>query len=190
MNSSKHQNSRRNRHAEQKGRPLKVFDKIQTLLDEFPNKENLLLLVLDRIQDPHNLGAILRTAEGAGGQGVIITKHHSVGITETVRNISVGAADRMSIVKVSNLHQSLKEMSEQGIHLIGMSNQASKSLYKTNLKGPVAFVLGAEGEGMRRLTKESCDELVSIPMAGQMPCLNVSVTVGICLYEAVRQRML
>ena len=147
-----------------------------------------LFLVLDCVQDPHNLGAILRTADGAGVVGVIAPKDKSAGITETVLRVSVGAAEKVPFIQVPNLARSLKTMQQAGIWLVGTSERGNRSLYDTDLRGGIAIVMGAEGDGMRRLTEETCDFLVRIPMAGSVPCLNVSVATGICLYEAVRQR--
>lgn len=149
-----------------------------------------LFLVLDCVQDPHNLGAILRTADGAGVVAVITPKDKSVGITETVLRVSVGAAEKVPFIQVTNLARTLRGMQQDGIWLVGTSDRGDRSLYDTDLRGGIAIVMGAEGEGMRRLTEETCDFLVRIPMAGSVPCLNVSVATGVCLYEAVRQRSL
>lgn len=150
---------------------------------------NPLLLILDCVQDPHNLGAILRTADGAGVHAVIAPKDKSVGITETVERVSVGAAASVPFVRVTNLARSISKMkSEYGVWFIGTSDAATQSIFQTDLKGPTAIVMGAEGKGMRRLTEESCDILINIPMQGKVDCLNVSVATGVTLYEAVRQR--
>lgn len=149
-----------------------------------------LYLVLDCIQDPHNLGAILRTADGAGVAAVIAPKDKSVGITETVLRVSVGAAEKVPFIQVTNLARSMKSMKEAGLWFVGTSDHGDRSLYDIDFKGGIALVMGAEGDGMRRLTEENCDFLVRIPMAGTVPCLNVSVATGVCLYEAVRQRAL
>ncbi len=146
------------------------------------------ILVLDCIQDPHNLGAILRTADGAGVHAVVAPKDKAVGITETVRRISVGAADNVPFVQVTNLARTMGRLQEKGLWFVGTSDRAEKSIYELDLKGPLAIVLGAEEKGMRRLTEENCDFLASIPMAGKIECLNVSVSAGVCLFEAVRQR--
>lgn len=147
-----------------------------------------LYLVLDCIQDPHNLGAILRTADGAGVAAVIAPKDKSVGITETVLRVSVGAAEKIPFIQVTNLARTMKSMKEAGLWFVGTSDHGDRSLYDIDFKGGIALVMGAEGDGMRRLTEENCDFLVRIPMAGTVPCLNVSVATGVCLYEAVRQR--
>ena len=149
-----------------------------------------LYLVLDCIQDPHNLGAILRTADGAGVAAVVAPRDKSVGITETVLRVSVGAAEKVPFVQVTNLSRTMKAMKEAGIWFVGTSDHGDRSLYDVDLKGGMALVMGAEGEGMRRLTEENCDFLVRIPMHGSVPCLNVSVATGVCLYEALRQRSL
>jgi 23S rRNA (guanosine2251-2'-O)-methyltransferase len=146
------------------------------------------VLILDCVQDPHNLGAILRTADGAGVHAVVAPKDKAVGITETVRRISVGAADHVPFAQVTNLARTMERLKEAGLWFVGTSDRATKSIYEQDLKGPLALVLGAEEKGMRRLTEENCDFLVSIPMAGKVECLNVSVATGVCLFEAVRQR--
>ena len=148
------------------------------------------LLILDCVQDPHNLGAILRTADGAGVHAVIAPKDKAVGITETVRRISVGAADYVPFVQVTNLARTMEQLKEAGVWLVGTSDRAEKTLYELDLKGPLALVLGAEEKGMRRLTEENCDFLAKLPMAGKVECLNVSVATGVCLFEAVRQRQI
>lgn len=146
------------------------------------------VLILDCVQDPHNLGAILRTADGAGVHAVVAPKDKAVGLTETVRRISVGAADHVPFAQVTNLARTMERLKEAGLWLVGTSDRAEKPLYELDLKGPLGLVLGAEEKGMRRLTEEHCDFLASIPMAGRVECLNVSVATGVCLYEAVRQR--
>lgn len=147
-----------------------------------------LVLVLDCVQDPHNLGAILRTADAAGVDAVVAPKDKQVGITETVRRVSVGAADHVPFVQVVNLARTMKRLKDAGLWFVGTSDRGGGSLYEMDLKGPVALVLGQEEKGMRRLTEEGCDFLARIPMAGSVECLNVSVSAGVCLFEAVRQR--
>ncbi|WP_066733910.1 23S rRNA (guanosine(2251)-2'-O)-methyltransferase RlmB [Cupriavidus sp. D384] len=147
-----------------------------------------LLLVLDGVTDPHNLGACLRVADGAGAHAVIAPKDRSVGLNTTVAKVASGAAETVPYITVTNLARTLRELQERGIWVIGTADGTDKSLYDMDLKGPTAIVMGAEGEGMRRLTRETCDELVAIPMAGGVESLNVSVASGVCLYEAVRQR--
>lgn len=146
------------------------------------------LLVLDNIQDPHNLGACLRTADAAGVHAVIAPKDRSVGLTETVVRIACGAAESVPFVQVTNLARLLKQLQDHGVWLVGTSDRAEQTLYEVKLTGPIALVMGAEGKGLRRLTAEKCDFLVSLPMVGKVECLNVSVAAGICLFEAVRQR--
>lgn len=152
-------------------------------------QETPFVLVLDCVQDPHNLGAILRTADAAGVHAVVAPKDKAVGITETVRRVSVGAADHVPFAQVTNLARTMEKLKAAGLWLVGTSDHAkAKSIYELDLKGPLAVVMGAEENGMRRLTEENCDFLASIPMAGKVECLNVSVATGVCLFEAVRQR--
>jgi len=148
-----------------------------------------LLLVLDGVTDPHNLGACLRVADGAGAQAVIAPKDHAVGLNATVAKVASGAADTGPYFMVTNLARTLNELKERDIRIIGTAEDAPQSLYGLDLTGPVALVLGAEGGGMRPLTSRTCDELVRLPMAGAVESLNVSVASGVCLYEAVRQRL-
>ena len=158
-------------------------------LDEILGREAVpFVLVLDCVQDPHNLGAILRTADGAGVHAVVAPKDKSVGLTETVVRVSTGAAESVPFVQVTNLARTMGRLKEAGLWLVGTSDHAEKSIHEMDLKGPLGLVMGAEGKGMRRLTEENCDFLAKIPMAGKVECLNVSVATGVCLYEAVRQR--
>jgi len=147
-----------------------------------------LLLVLDGVTDPHNLGACLRVADGAGAHAVIAPKDHAAGINATVAKVASGAAETVPYFMVTNLARTLNELKERSIWIIGTSDDAPQTLYQGDLKGPTALVLGAEGAGMRQLTRKTCDALVSLPMRGAVESLNVSVASGICLYEAVRQR--
>jgi 23S rRNA (guanosine2251-2'-O)-methyltransferase len=147
-----------------------------------------LLLVLDGVTDPHNLGACLRVADGAGAHAVIAPKDHAVGVNATVAKVASGAAETVPYFMVTNLARTLGELKERSIWCVGASDDAPRTLYQADFKGPVALVLGAEGSGMRQLTRKTCDELVSIPMRGAVESLNVSVASGICLYEALRQR--
>jgi 23S rRNA (guanosine2251-2'-O)-methyltransferase len=147
-----------------------------------------LLLVLDGITDPHNLGACLRVADGAGAHAVIAPRDHAVGINATVAKVASGAAETVPYFMVTNLARSLNELKERSIRIVGASDDAPQSLYDVDLTGPLALVLGAEGRGMRQLTARTCEALVRIPMRGSVESLNVSVASGICLYEAVRQR--
>ena len=147
-----------------------------------------LLLVLDGVTDPHNLGACLRVADGAGAHAVIAPKDHAVGLNATVAKVASGAADSVPYFMVTNLARTLGELKERDIRVVGAAEDAGRSLYDADLSGPVALVLGAEGKGMRQLTTRHCDELVCLPMLGAVESLNVSVASGICLYEALRQR--
>ena len=147
-----------------------------------------LLLVLDGVTDPHNLGACLRVADGAGAHAVIAPKDHAVGVNATVAKVASGAAETVPYFMVTNLSRTLNELKERSIWCIGTSDGTSKTIYQMDLKVPVALVMGAEGDGMRRLTRKTCDELVGIPMRGAVESLNVSVASGVCLYEALRQR--
>lgn len=146
------------------------------------------LLVLDGVTDPHNLGACLRTADGAGVHAVIAPKDNAASINPTVRKVASGAAEAVPFIAVTNLARTLDSLKERGIWLTGTSDQAQQTLYQADLKGSMALVMGAEGTGIRRLTEERCDFLISIPMHGQVSSLNVSVATGVCLYEALRQR--
>jgi 23S rRNA (guanosine2251-2'-O)-methyltransferase len=147
-----------------------------------------LLLVLDGVTDPHNLGACLRTAEGAGVHAVIAPKDNAVGLTPAARKVASGAAETVPFIQVTNLVRTIEKLKQMGIWFIGTSDKAQSDLYTYDFKTPSAIVMGAEGKGLRRLTEEHCDTLVSIPMAGQVSSLNVSVATGVCLYEVVRQR--
>jgi 23S rRNA (guanosine2251-2'-O)-methyltransferase len=152
-------------------------------------REQPLILVLDGVTDPHNLGACLRVADGAGVHAVIAPKDNAAGINATVAKVASGAAETVPYFMVTNLARTLNELKERNIWVIGTSDVATKTIYQADLKVPVALVLGAEGDGMRQLTAKTCDELVSIPMRGAVESLNVSVASGVCLYEAVRQRI-
>ena len=147
-----------------------------------------LLLVLDGVTDPHNLGACLRTADAAGVTAVIVPRDRAAGMSPVVRKVASGAADIVPLIQVTNLARTLKGLKERNIWVVGTDDQTDKSMYQADLKGPLALVLGAEGPGLRRLTKDNCDLLVTIPMLGAVESLNVSVATGVVLYEAVRQR--
>ncbi len=147
-----------------------------------------LLLVLDGVQDPHNLGACLRTADAAGASAVIVPRDRAAGLSPTVRKVASGAAETMPLIQVTNLARTLRWLKEREIWIVGTDDQAETSLYQAQLTGPLAIVLGAEGTGLRRLTRENCDLLVNIPMRGVVESLNVSVATGVALYEAIRQR--
>jgi 23S rRNA (guanosine2251-2'-O)-methyltransferase len=159
-----------------------LFELIETL------NTSALLLILDSVQDPHNLGACLRSADGAGVDAVIIPKDKSVGLTATVAKVASGAVHNVPVVQVTNLARSMDQLKKAGIWLVGLDDKGEQTLYQTDLTMPVALVLGAEGSGLRRLSKEKCDFLVKLPMQGLVESLNVSVATGICLYEALRQR--
>lgn len=147
-----------------------------------------LLLVLDGVTDPHNLGACLRSADAAGVAAVIVPRDRAAGMTPVVRKVAAGAAETVPLVAVVNLARTLRELKERGLWLVGTSDDAQRTIYDVDLTGPTVVVMGSEGEGMRRLTRETCDELVAIPMAGAVESLNVSVATGVVLFEAVRQR--
>lgn len=146
------------------------------------------LLILDGVTDPHNLGACLRSAEAAGVHAVIVPKDRSAPLNATAKKVASGAAETMPLIRVTNLARTLRYLQEQNVWIVGTAGEADHTLYQSKLTGSLAIVMGAEGEGMRRLTREHCDELISIPMAGTVSSLNVSVATGVCLFEAVRQR--
>jgi 23S rRNA (guanosine2251-2'-O)-methyltransferase len=148
-----------------------------------------LLLFLDGVTDPHNLGACLRVADGAGAHAIVAPKDHAVGLNATVAKVASGAAETVPYIMVTNLARTLNEMKDFDIRVIGTSDDAEQTLYDLDLTGPIAFVLGSEGDGLRQLTRKTCDQLVRIPMAGAVESLNVSVAAGVCLFEALRQRM-
>ncbi len=165
---------------------LAMTHSLDDLLDGIA--EPPLLLVLDGVTDPHNLGACLRVADGAGAHAVIAPKDHAVGINATVAKVASGAAETVPYFMVTNLARTLGELKERNIWCLGLSDEATQTLYQSDLKTATALVMGAEGTGLRQLTRKTCDALVSIPMLGAVESLNVSVASGICLYEAVRQR--
>ena len=158
---------------------------LDSLLDDTPEP---LLLVLDGVQDPHNLGACLRSADAAGVHAVIAPGDRAVGLTPTVRKVASGAAETVAFYPVTNLARQLRELQQRGIWIVGTADDTGDSLYDCDLRGPLALVMGAEERGLRRLTREYCDRLVRIPMAGSVSSLNVSVATGVVLFEAVRQR--
>jgi len=147
------------------------------------------LLVLDGVTDPHNLGACMRTADAVGIQAVIVPKDKSASLTPVARKVACGAAETVPFVRVTNLARFLRSLQDLGVWLIGTAGESDATLYQADFKGPVALVMGAEGKGMRRLTREHCDQLINIPMLGHVDSLNVSVATGVCLYEALRQRL-
>ena len=157
--------------------------------DILAQHEAPLLLVLDGVTDPHNLGACLRNADAAGVAAVIVPKDKSANINATVSKVACGAAETVPLVRVTNLARTMRSLQEQGIWFVGTAGEATQDIYQAKLTGPLAIVMGAEGDGMRRLTRETCDDLIKIPMAGSVSSLNVSVASGVCLFEAVRQRL-
>ncbi|QTD44504.1 23S rRNA (guanosine(2251)-2'-O)-methyltransferase RlmB [Ottowia testudinis] len=171
---------------------VQALDGVRTLdelLDDLQEQGTVpLLLVLDGVTDPHNLGACLRVADGAGAHAVIAPKDHAAGINATVAKVASGAAETVPYFMVTNLARTLNELKERSIWVTGTAGDAERTLYDADFKGPTALVLGAEGAGMRQLTRKMCDQLVRIPMLGAVESLNVSVASGVCLYEARRQR--
>ena len=157
---------------------------------EIDDGTKALFLVLDGIQDPHNLGACLRTADAVGVRAVILPKDRAVGLNETVRKVACGAAENTPVIHVTNLSRSLREMQDAGVWIIGTADEAENTIYEEDLTLPIALVMGSEGQGLRQNTRKHCDKLVNIPMAGVVESLNVSVAAGVCLYEAQRQRHL
>ena len=166
--------------------PVQITHSLYDVLDSAG--ADALILVLDSITDPHNLGACLRVADGAGAHAVIAPKDRACGITPTVAKVASGAVETVPYITVTNLARTMGEIADSGVRLLGAAGEAQHTLFTVDAKGPVAWVLGAEGEGLRRLTREKCDELVCIPMAGAVESLNVSVASSLCLYETVRQR--
>lgn len=158
---------------------------LPALLDELTQP---FLLVLDGVTDPHNLGACLRSADAAGVHAVIVPRDRSAQLNATAKKVACGAAENVPLIRVTNLARTMRLLQEHQVWIVGTAGEADHTLYQSKLNGPLALVMGAEGEGMRRLTREHCDELISIPMAGSVSSLNVSVATGICLFEAVRQR--
>ena len=151
-------------------------------------EEPALLLVLDGVTDPHNLGACLRSADAAGAHAVVIPRDRSASLTPVVRKVACGAAETVPLVAVTHLARTLKQLQQRGLWVVGTAGEADQLIYQVDLKVPSVIVMGAEGSGMRRLTREHCDYLAKLPMAGAVSSLNVSVASGICLFEAVRQR--
>ncbi len=178
---------RRHKHTDYT-RPPEVRDE-EDLYQITAREKAPLLLILDGITDPHNLGACLRTADAAGVHAVVSPKDRSATITDTVRHIACGAAERIPFIQVTNLARCMEKLKEAGVWIVGTADEAPQSIYEIDFHGPMALVMGAEGAGMRRLTGEKCDFLVRIPMLGKVECLNVSVATGVCLFEAVRQRV-
>ncbi len=166
--------------------PKPVYKDVAELIAALSEKP--LLLVLDGVQDPHNLGACLRVADAAGAQAVITPRDRSAPLSPVARRAAAGAAETIPLFQVTNLARTLDELKQAGLWIIGTAADAEQDLFQADLRGPVALVLGGEGAGMRRLTRERCDILVRIPMAGSVESLNVSVAAGVCLFEALRQR--
>jgi 23S rRNA (guanosine2251-2'-O)-methyltransferase len=162
----------------------------EAMLDELLDRTEgaPLLLVLDGVTDPHNLGACLRSADAAGALAVIVPKDKSATLTPAVRKVACGAAEVIPLVAVTNLARTLEKLQQRGLWVVGTAGEAEMDLYQHDMTGPTILVMGAEGKGMRRLTREHCDYLVKLPMAGSVSSLNVSVATGVCLFEAVRQR--
>lgn len=160
------------------------------LPDLLESLENPFFLILDGVTDPHNLGACLRSADAAGVHAVIVPKDRSAALNATARKVASGAAEHVPLIRVTNLARTMRQLQEFNVWIVGTAGEADHTLYQSKMTGPMALVMGAEGEGMRRLTREHCDELIGIPMAGSVSSLNVSVATGICLFEAVRQRNL
>jgi 23S rRNA (guanosine2251-2'-O)-methyltransferase len=179
--------TRRHQGVVAKAGELSLARNLDELLDAIEGPP--LLLVLDGITDPHNLGACLRVADGAGAHAVIAPKDRAVGLNATAAKVASGAAESIPYITVTNLARTLRELKERDIFVIGTSDEVDKTIYDVDFKGGIALVMGSEGEGMRRLTRETCDELVSVPMFGSVESLNVSVASGVCLYEARRQRI-
>ncbi len=146
------------------------------------------LLILDGVTDPHNLGACLRNADAAGAHGIIAPRDNAAAVTAAVSKVACGAAETVPVFQVTNLARTMRHIQQAGVWIVGTAGEADSSLYHADLRGPLAIAMGAEGKGLRRLTREACDSLISIPMAGAVSSLNVSVAAGICLFEAVRQR--
>ena len=180
------QTVRQNKHSNLKATLLLKSE--EHLFDMLKSKKKPLLLILDGIQDPHNLGACLRTADAAGVDAVIVPKDRAVSITETVRKIACGAAESIMFIQVTNLVNTMMKLKDLGIWIIGTSDNVTQSVYEFDMRGPTAIITGAEGSGMRRLTTDKCDFLGRIPMKGKVECLNASVATGIILFEAIRQR--
>lgn len=178
---------RRHRHTDFSAQPgILDEDALLRLIGSLPQPP--LILVLDSITDPHNLGACLRSADAAGAHAVVVPKDRSAGLTDTVRHVAVGAAEHIPFVAVTNLARTLDLLKEAGLWIVGTTHETERVIYDLDLTTPLALVMGSEGRGLRRLVAEKCDFLAKIPMAGHVENLNVSVAAGICLFEAVRQR--
>lgn len=157
-------------------------------LDDILEKEAVLLLILDEVQDPHNIGACLRTADAIGVDAVVVSKNRSPALTPVIRNVASGAAETVPYIMVSNIARALDKIKESNIWVVGTSGDADQTIYETRVNNRLALIMGSEGKGMRRLTREACDELISIPMQGTVESLNISVATAVCLYEIRRQQ--
>ncbi len=171
------------------GKQLSENDLDDIIAQAERNNTSPFLLILDGVTDPHNLGACLRNADAAGVHAIVVPKDNAAKITATVRKVAVGAAETVPLVQVTNLARTMKTLQKMGVWIIGTAGETDTCLYDVKLSGPMALVMGAEGKGMRRLTRENCNQLVKLPMAGSVSSLNVSVATGICLFEIVRQRL-
>lgn len=168
----------------------KDYVEIEDLLDKAKERdEKPLIIILDSVQDPHNLGAVLRTADGAGAHGVIILKQNAVHVTSTVERISTGASEYVPVARVSNLNYAIDILKKAGVWVVGIENEGKDEYFKVDFKMPIALIFGSEGEGIKKSSKEKCDYLVKIPMMGTITSLNVSVSAGIIMYEVLRQRL-
>jgi 23S rRNA (guanosine2251-2'-O)-methyltransferase len=186
-NRPRSQSDRRHKHADLgAATQTKSEDDLFQILNGL--EEDPFLLIIDGVQDPHNLGACLRSAEAAGVHAVIVPRDRAVGLTDVVRLAAAGAAELIPLVQVTNLARTMKALKDAGLWLVGTADKADSYIYDVDMAGPLAIVMGAEGKGLRHLTEEYCDFLVRIPMHGKVGCLNVSVATGVCLFEAVRQR--
>ncbi len=179
--------ARQNRHSRSDSQ-IVTYDE-DDLAPLLEGKSDPIVLILDCVQDPHNLGACLRTADAAGVAMVVMPKDKSAPISETVIRVACGGAENVPLVRVTNLARAMDKLKDLGVWLVGTADEAKQSLYDIDLKGPIGLVMGAEGPGMRRLTGEHCDFLAKLPRSGRVECLNVSVATGVCLFECVRQRL-
>ena len=168
---------------------ISTLDEVEAIDFIDSRDEDPFVLILDQVQDPRNLGACLRSADGAGVDLVVMPSDRSAGLTEVVRHVAAGAAESLALARARNLSRFMGKLSEIGVRLAGTSDQASESVFEADLSGPLGLVVGAEGSGLRRLTADNCDLLVNVPMTGKVDCLNVSVATGICLFEVRRQRI-
>ena len=165
------------------------YCEVDDIIDEAKNRnEDPFILILDGIEDPHNLGAIIRTAETAGVHGIVIPKRRAASVNSTVNKTSAGAVEHMKIARVNNINETIKYLKDNGLWIIGTDGNADKYYYEQDLKGSIAIVIGSEGTGMSRIVSENCDLLIKIPMKGKITSLNASVSAGIVIYEAVKQR--